>query len=170
MQDTIFYILGAVMIITAFIVVTAKNLLHAALALVSTLFLSAVLFIMLHAEFVAIAQVMVYVGGVVIFMIFSILLTTRLGEKIEKPKLIASLFALISSLLFYFILSKGFSAEVIVKEKLPNEIANIHDFGLRLMNTGKGGFIVPFEIVSILLLAALVGAIVIAKKDKEEEA
>ncbi len=170
MLDTTFYILAVLMTTMAILVVTVKNLLHAALALVSTLFLSAALYIMLHSEFVAIAQLMVYVGGVVIFMIFSILLTTRLGEKEEKPGLFTIVTALVSSVLFFFILNKGISGELSTKENLPEQTANIREFGIRLMTTELGGFIVPFEIISILLLSALVGAIVIAKKDKKGSA
>ena len=170
MLDISFYILAVLMTTMAILVVTVKNLLHAALALVSALFLSAALYIMLHAEFVAIAQVMVYVGGIVIFMIFSILLTTQLGEKAEKPGVFTIITALVSSVLFFFILNKGLSGTFVIKEKLPEQTANLREFGIRLMTTELGGFIVPFEIISLLLLSALVGAIVIAKKDKKEDA
>ena len=113
-----------------------------------------------YAEFTALAQVMVYVGGVVIFVVFTILLPSRLGEDafaVKIPRVFAA-FAL--SIIFVL---------VMVKCLLPIEGLSSGTALAPVLGYGEDGFVIPFEVVSILLLMTLICAITIARKGKEEE-
>jgi NADH-quinone oxidoreductase subunit J len=171
MMNLSFWIIAFFMTAFALGVVTARNILHGALSLIGTFFATAVLYLQLGAEFTAIAQVMVYIGGVVIFTLFTILLTTHLGEESLKTpnfrKITALLIAGFVFVLFLRITS-GLS-ETQITMTGSKEIASITDVGTRLLNTGPDGFIVPFEIISLLLLLTMIGSIVIARKESSSE-
>jgi len=171
MESLIFYFLAAIVIGFAILVVTLPHILHSAIALIVSFFGTAALYIFLQSEFIAIAQILVYIGGIVIFMLFAILLTTRMGEKFLLSSLYKKIVALIVvflvfvSLLYIYFNSPGQFAGV---ELAPVAKGSIAEIGSRLMSTDKTGFIIPFEVISILLLASMVGAIVIARKSEKE--
>lgn len=164
-----FYIVALEILAGAVWAVTAKNVLHSALALIASFFGTAILYLMLSAEFIAVAQVLVYIGGVVIFVIFTILLTTRLGEKAEiapgMRKLLA--LALSATLLGTFLhaLSRAHYFVDVHKQVAPQGFASLQNVGLRFLDPGPNGFLVPFEIISLLLLISVIGAIVVARKE-----
>jgi NADH-quinone oxidoreductase subunit J len=175
MSDFLFYILATVLVTLSFLAVSLPNLLHSAIALIGSFFVTAALYIMLQMEFIALAQIMLYVGGIVVFMLNVILLTTGLGTdnslgQIHKGKWISKGLitgGLLTSLLYFFSENPSRLLEATAHRAAP---VTIDQIGFRLLSTNNG-FIVPFEVVSLLLLAALVGAVVIARKDvKEEEA
>jgi NADH-quinone oxidoreductase subunit J len=138
--------------------------------------MTAALYIMLQLEFVALTQIMLYIGGIIIFMLIIILLTTGLGveDRYQTPnsqRLVGA--AVCATLLFGLLYAiSGKQSVVLVKSVQRAAPVTMDDIGLRLLSTGKEGFIVPFEIISILLLVAMVGAVVIARRDngKEESA
>jgi NADH-quinone oxidoreductase subunit J len=169
--DIGFYIVAFAMLVSAIWAVTAKNILHSALALIGSFFGTAILYLMLSAEFIAVAQVLVYIGGVVIFVIFIILLTSRLGDKAEiapaMRKILA--FALCSAMLGTFLHALD-RAGYLVNTKTAtaaSDFASMRNIGLRFLDPGANGFLVPFEIISLLLLITVIGAIVIARKEGE---
>lgn len=169
MSDVLFYILSFGILFFAIIVVTIKNLLHAALALISTLFLTGVLYIGLHAEFVAVAQVLVYIGGVVIFIVFTIFLTSKLGERPAMPGFFSKIFGVLCAgqlIVFAFVFTRVLPVGEL---KSGERIADLETIGQRLLDTRLGGFIVPFEIISVLLLSALIGAVALARKEPEHK-
>lgn len=147
-------------IISAILVVSLKNLVRAILALASLFLSIAGLYILLSAEFLGLVQVLVYIGGVILLLLFLIMLTENLFEKTQVHflqriiggLLILSLFAIFISIFmkqpFKTILSTNYS---------------IQSIGKLLMTD----YLIPFEVVSLLLLVALIGAIVIAKKEEE---
>ncbi|MBI3313426.1 MAG: NADH-quinone oxidoreductase subunit J [Candidatus Omnitrophica bacterium] len=151
-------------VIAAIGVVTLRNLFYAALALVGVLLGTAGIYIVLHAEFLAAVQVLLYVGSVITLVIFVIMLTQRLTDKSLPQTNRQSLIALAGSLAFLYFLTK-----TILHTPWPVNpaITQVHvstaDLGSALM----GNFVFPFEVISVILLAVLIGAIVIAKKDKE---
>ncbi|MFH1687755.1 MAG: NADH-quinone oxidoreductase subunit J [bacterium] len=159
----VFWILSLVIILSGIMVVVLRNIFHCALFLIMCLFAVAGIYILLNAEFLAAAQVLIYVGGVAILIIFAVMLTTNLAsEKIRMTTenaavafVACALFAVGSLLLLrktdIWNYSKG--------EMLPNNVATIGKF---LMTD----FMLPFEVVSILLLAALIGAITLARKER----
>ena len=171
-MDLAFYAVAFIILVTAVCTVAVKNILQSAVFLIFSFVATAILYLLLHAEFTALAQVMVYVGGVVIFVVFTILLTSRLGEdafSVKIPRIFAA-FAL--SIIFVLVMVKcllpieGLSNGVVAA---PEGYASLKAFALRLLGYGDDGFVIPFEVVSILLLMTLICAITIARKGKEEE-
>lgn len=166
----VFTIIGLVVIFSGFRVVTSRNIVHAALYLVGALGGTAGLFLMLSAEFVAWVLVLVYIGAVIVLFLFGIMITrapTGLDESLNSdhkalPALLASGFFLMMS----WASVDAFGTQVIdsTGEPVPTEI-----IGESLL----GRFVIPFEVVSFVLLAALIGGITLARRDlspaEEEE-
>ncbi len=160
-QNITFGILALVMGVSAIRVVTTKNVVHAALYLVLVLAGVAGIFILLAAEFLAIVQVLVYIGAIVVLFLFGIMLTRApIGKSNELDNdqrgwavLVGlGLFGLLGAILY-----DGFG-----KTKLEGQdVVRTGDVGLAVFQS----YVIPFEVISILLLAALVGAVVIARRD-----
>ncbi|MCL2282082.1 MAG: NADH-quinone oxidoreductase subunit J [Fibromonadales bacterium] len=169
LKDIFFYITAIFMVAGALLTVWVKNVLHSAIALIGTFFGSAVLYFLLSAEFVAVAQVMVYIGGVVVFIVFAILLTSKLGEKnLETSglrKAVAAFFALAITVLAVIIL-RGAGSEGQTEQK---DFASLAAIGEKLLSPGNNGFLLSFEAISLLLLISLIGAITIARTHKEDK-
>jgi len=160
-QNIFFGIIAAVMIVAAYRVVTTHNVVHAALWLVIVLAGVAAQFILLGAEFVAVTQVLVYIGAVVVLFLFGIMLTrASLGEDESVDKEKRSMAAFVGVLLFAVmalaLVDTWGDDRVVIDE--PQRVAEVSD-------SIFSQYIVPFEAVSVLLLAALIGAIVVARKD-----
>ncbi len=158
----VFLVVGLLVLVSAVKVVTAKNVVHAALFLVATLGGSAFLFLMLSAEFVAWALVLIYIGAVLVLFLFGIMITRAPTGKdvgLDSPK---KLWPAVLSGLTFVLLSwaslDGFGATEIVD---IGEATSTEVLGLALL----GRFVIPFEVVSFVLLAALVGGVTIARRD-----
>lgn len=160
-QNIFFGLIAAVMIVAAFRVVTTDNIVHAALWLVIVLAGVAAQFILLGAEFVAVTQVLVYIGAVVVLFLFGVMLTrASLGEDESVAKEKRSMAAFVGVLLFAVMalaLVDTWGDDRVVIDQ-PQRVAEVSD-------SIFSQYIVPFEAVSVLLLAALIGAIVVARKD-----
>ncbi len=172
-NDVLFYADAFLILSCAVVAVSMRHLLHAALALMMSLFCTAGLFILLRAEFAALVQVMVYIGGVVIFIIYTILLTAHLGEDLPKStfarNLGAAAVALAFCALLLLVLWRGHAADVPAGYEPQLDAGGLREIGRRLLSSKSDGFVLPFEIVSLLLLAALVGAVSIARKAMPQE-
>jgi NADH-quinone oxidoreductase subunit J len=160
-QKIIFAVLAVGMSVSALRVVTARNVMHAALYLVGTLLGAAALYILLLAEFVAWVQVLVYVGAIVVLMLFGLMLTRApIGPANfdNNQKLLA---AVCAGAVF------GVSSWIMIEAFEGQEI-QLGDLGTKTREVGEvifSSFVLPFDVVSVLLLAALVGAVVIARRD-----
>ena len=172
-KDILFCATAVIMVAAALLTVLAKNILHSAVALISTFFGTAVLYFLLSAEFIAVAQVMVYIGGVIVFVVFTILLTSRLGERVQETSRPRKIAAFVFSLLIA-ILSVGILKEFgMVLQNQTEDFATLAAIGKRLLSPDEAGFLLPFEAISLLLLISLIGAVTIARipsDDKNEEA
>jgi NADH-quinone oxidoreductase subunit J len=163
-QEVLLWVLGGAMVLAALRVVTSKNVVHAALYLVATLMGAAAIYVMLFAEFVAWVQVLVYVGAIVVLMLFGLMLTRAPigpGNFDNSQRLLA---AACSLLLF------GVTAWILVDNFEGEEIALADGVGTKTESVGEvifSAYVLPFEVVSVLLLAALIGAVVIARRDVE---
>ena len=162
-SQIIFYILSAFILGTALLSVTTRKIFRSAIWLLFSLIGVAGLYFWLEVEFIAAVQIVVYVGGIVVLIIFSIFLTQQSGKEMLKPsalRTIASAFAVLFGFAFtYLLISKNnFSAS----DKSFDW--SVHKIGNQMLQTGENGYALPFEVVSILLLAAMVGCIVIAIK------
>ena len=164
-----FYMLSAVILGFSVLTITTGRMLRAAVYLLFVLVATAGLYFLLNYEFLAAVQLTLYAGGIVVLIIFSILLTSHISHKFARPaawKLWMGFIALIvgSSTVVWVLLSTHFEKAASMTE-LP---VNMHEIGEQLLGTGKNGYVLPFELISILLLAAMVVAIVIAKKEKNQ--
>jgi NADH-quinone oxidoreductase subunit J len=171
--DVIFYAVAALMIIASIVTVVAKNLLQSAVFLIVSFIGTAILYLMLHAEFIAMAQIMVYAGGVVIFVVFTVLLTSHLGETTFNIKLPRNFIAGAIALGLLFTMVRFlFRSEAIQNATAPlaaGDYASLPSLALRLLSADPSGFLIPFELVSFVLLTTLVLSITVARKSKEEK-
>ncbi len=171
-KDIAFYAVALLMIVSSIVTITAKNLLRSAVFLIVSFIGTAIFYLMLHAEFLAMAQIMVYAGGVVIFVVFTVLLTSHLGETVFNINLPRNFIAAaISCGLLFTMVRFLFKAEGIGTKaaSATGDYASLPRLALRLLSTDPSGFIIPFELVSFVLLVTLVAAITIARKFKGEE-
>jgi NADH-quinone oxidoreductase subunit J len=167
-SQLIFYILSAFILGTAILSVTTTRIFRSAIWLLFSLIGVAGLYFWLEVEFVAAVQIVVYVGGIVVLIIFSVFLTQQSGKEMAKPSILRSI-ASILSVLFGFALTYI----LIYKNSFqPHDKPfdwTVNKIGTQMLETGENGYALPFEVVSILLLAAMVGCIVIAIKSKTAE-
>jgi NADH-quinone oxidoreductase subunit J len=165
----IFLLAGAVILGAALMMVTTRKLLHAALWLVATLFGVAVLYAFLQASFLAMVQVVVYIGAIAILFIFAVMLTGRetreKGPQTRSNWLIAAMLGLLVLAGLVFIIL-GFPGVDRTPSALPEGIDLLRTLGNALV--APDAYVLPFEVASILLLAALVGAVYIAGVGKKE--
>jgi NADH-quinone oxidoreductase subunit J len=161
----LFYVLGALLLVSAALVVTVKNIFHAALYLALALFAVAAIYVMLGAYFLAAIQVLVYIWAVVVLAIFVINLTRTLtGAPVTLSRRWVIPTALVSALTACLIVVALLRAADV--SPAPAAAANsTATIGRDLV----GRWVLPFELVSVLLLSALVAAIAIVGKDREEE-
>ena len=160
-QNVIFAILSVVMIVAAFRLVTTKNVVRAALFLAIVLAGAAAQFILLAAEFVAWVQVLVYIGAVVVLLLFGVMLTRAPigteGELDNDQRWLAALVALFLLGALAAVLSDAFGKQKIAFGTIQR--------ATQVSDSIFGPYIIPFEVASVLLLAALVGAVAIARRD-----
>ena len=164
----IFYLLAALTLGSALLAVTTRQIFRAAIYLLFTLIGIAGFYFWLQYQFIAAVQIVVYVGGIVVLIIFSIFLTQQAGEKMPQQKLSRQLFAALAAFCgMALILVQLFQHKFIGTTATALE-PNVVNIGNQMLGTEDGGYALPFEVVSILLLAALIGCIVIALRTKPE--
>ncbi|WP_207514544.1 NADH-quinone oxidoreductase subunit J family protein [Longitalea luteola] len=164
-SDILFYLISAFVLGTAVLAVTANKIFRSAIWLLFSLVGVAALYFWMQVEFVAAVQIIVYVGGVVVLIIFSIFLTQQSGSKMPKPPLKRTLFFILAVLLgfafsYKIIAEYGFASAGPVKPF----VVPVSAIGEQMLDTKQHGFVLPFEVVSMLLLAAMIGCIVIAMR------
>lgn len=163
-----FYCISAFILGTGILAVTTGKIFRSAIWLLFSLMGIAALYFWMQVEFIAAVQIIIYVGGIIVLIIFSIFLTQKSGEEMPKPGFKKSIFALLAvcfGFVFSYLLIYQYG---FVSGNAPFEL-KVSDIGLQMLGTTTHGFILPFEVISILLLAALIGSIVIAIKVKSTE-
>ena len=145
--------------------VTTQRIVRSATYLLFVLFGTAGIYFLLGYTFLGSVQIMVYAGGIVVLYVFSILLTSGEGdraERLKRSRFMAGLFTMIAGLaiILFITLKHNFMQTA---NLAPQEI-NIHTIGHALLSSDKYGYVLPFEAVSILLLACIIGGIMIARK------
>jgi NADH-quinone oxidoreductase subunit J len=162
-QNIAFYVIAALMVFGAIRVVTCKNVVHAALWLVLVLAGVAAQYIVLAAEFVAITQVLVYLGAIVVLFLFGIMLTrAKMGRDTDldgptPTKVGAGIIGVLLFAVMGYALWDGFRDQEF-GDMVVQRTAEVSD---SIFST----YLIPFEVISVLLLAALIGAIVLARRD-----
>jgi NADH-quinone oxidoreductase subunit J len=164
----VFIATAALIVASALMVVTTRNLVHAALWLIAALFGVAVLYVILEAGFLAVVQVVVYIGAIAIMFIFAVMLTRKdlldHGPQVNASWPVALGLSIFSFAGLGFIL-RGFGGTI---AHTPVAIAAGVDPILALGNAlvSPDAFVLPFEVASVLLLAALIGAVYVARNQK----
>lgn len=165
LETLLFYILAVVSVVSAILVVTRRNPVTSALFLVLNFFTLGGLYLTLNAQLIAVIQILVYAGAIMVLFLFVIMLLNlgnieRLSEKISIRKMFG--IGLSAALLMVMIYIFGFSAAALPEGDLQRgvEIGTVEYIGERLFTD----YLFPFEITSVLLLAAMVGAVILAKK------
>ena len=164
----IFYILAATVLTLGALTVFTRRIFRAAVYLLLSLIGVAGIYILMEMEFIAALQIVIYVGGIVVLIIFSIFLTHQAGERLPQQKIRFTVWsALLSAagLAFTVMVLYNQSYKATTQAAIEPSVRNI---GRQLLDYNQHGYVFPFEVVSILLLAALIGSIVIVMNDKKE--
>ena len=166
LETVVFYFLAVFISVCSILTVTTRHMVRSATYLLFTLFGTAGIYFLLGYTFLGSVQIMVYAGGIVVLYVFSILLTSGEGDrttaKLKRSKLLAGLGATVGgAIIVVFITLKH--KFLVTTDLVPLEI-NIKTIGHSMLSSDKFGYLLPFEAVSILLLACIVGGLVIARK------
>jgi NADH-quinone oxidoreductase subunit J len=160
--NVVFGVIAAAMALAAVRVVTTQNIVHAALYLVVVLAGVAAMYILMAAEFTAVVQVLVYIGAIVVLVLFGIMLTRapigRTADLDNDQRWLGLVVALFLLGVLGSVLSDAFGSDKLTPAVAVQRPAEV---GTSIFQT----YVIPFEVVSVLLLAALVGAVVIARRD-----
>jgi NADH-quinone oxidoreductase subunit J len=158
----IFYMLAALTLVSGIFAVGTRQIFRAAIFLLFSLIGVAGLYFWMQYEFIAAVQIVVYVGGITVLIIFSIFLTQQAGEKMPKQKAGRQIFSALAVFCgFAFIMLQVYQHTFVRTAHEPVE-SGVASIGTKMLSVHNGGYALPFEVVSMLLLAALVGCIVIA--------
>lgn len=165
LETVVFYFLAAFISVMSVLTVTTKRIVRSATYLLFVLLGTAFIYFLLGYTFLGSVQIMVYAGGIVVLYVFSILLTSGEGDRAEKLKRSRFLAGLITTLVgaafvLFIQLTHQFGATAGAK---PVEI-KMEQIGLAMLSSDKYGYVLPFEAISILLLACIVGGLLIARK------
>ncbi len=165
MERIIFYVLALMMVVFAITAVTSRKMLRSVIYLLFVLSGVAGIFFLIDYNFLAAIQLTVYAGGIIVLIIFSVLLVHHIELKLEMAKPVRQVITAIACLI-----GMGIFLTVIYSHPFNvidnSVITTTAEIGSKLLSYGNGGFILPFEVISVLLLVAMVGAIVIAKGKK----
>lgn len=165
MEKVIFYILALIMIVSAIASVSSRKMLRSVIYLLFTLIGVAGIYFLIDYNFLAAVQLTVYAGGIIVLVIFSVLLVHHIEMELEMAKLSKKIITAIACLVGLGVfLATIYSTNFNVVEN--NKTTTVEDIGRGLLSYDAGGFILPFEVISVLLLAAMIGAIIIGKGDK----
>lgn len=162
-----FYLFSATIVVFALLAVTSRRILRAAVFLLFSLVATSGFYFLLEYQFLAGVQLALYAGGIVVLIIFSILLTHHISHKFAQPplmKIIPALIVAVAGAGITVIITMAHPFNVADTEPIIADMATI---GVQLMATEKNGYALPFEVISILLLSAMIGAIVIARKSNK---
>jgi NADH-quinone oxidoreductase subunit J len=160
--DAAFFVFAIITVLSAFIVVFSKNVMYSAFSLLFTFFGVAGLYVLLQADFLAMTQILIYVGGILVLMLFGVMLTNKIvnvelksGTLHTIPALL--LVAIVSGTLagLFYSTWKGVDAP-----SLPDQTTTTKTLGEMLMTS----YLLPFEIASVVLLVALIGAAMFARR------
>ena len=164
LQETVFFILATVIVVCSILTVTTNRILRSATYLLFVLFATAGIYFQLEYSFLGAVQLTIYAGGIIILYVFSILLTTADKSKVSRLK---------NSKMFAGLITALAGAAICVNITLMHSVGpsrfvggeiNQKVIGTALMGTEKYQYLLPFEVISVLLLTCIIGGIMIARK------
>ena len=166
-SNIIFYVLAVCMALFSVLTVTTRSIIRAATYLLFVLFGTAGLYFLLGYTFLGAVQAMVYAGGIIVLYVFSILLTSGAKDSLSrfsKTKVGAAIVTSLAglALVAFILFSHGFASQAVgtLNECTPS----IDSIGTFMLSSDKNGYLLPFEAVSVLLLACIVASLIIARK------
>lgn len=166
--DVMFYLFAGMILVFSVLTVTTRRILRAAVFLLFVLVSTAGIYFMLNYNFLAAVQLTVYAGGIVVLIIFSILLTSHISERAKvaewKQSILSALAVVAGAVLtlitvFYF---------TFIPNSGPGIEPNVKNLGQALVSYDVNGYALPFEVISILLLAVMIGAIIVARREESK--
>lgn len=163
--NLLFYAFAALAVLFAISVVCSRRILRAAVYLMGVLGMSAGFYLLLGAEFLAGVQILVYVGGIVVLLVFAIMLTSSIDLIEEKPSLFRKATGLFAAGAFLAAsVAVFFLSDFPVLKKAVAAGSTTREIGLHVLSYGPEGYVLPFEMISLLLLGVAIGGIVLARK------
>jgi NADH-quinone oxidoreductase subunit J len=162
--DIVFYAFAAIVVLSAFVVVFSRNIMYAAFSLLFTFFGVAGLYILLQADFLAVTQILIYVGGILVLLLFGAMLTNNLVSVDIKTGTILTVPAMILAAIVFGSLAAVFYA---TWSQVPEQAAVVTSTTRTLGELLMTRFVLPFEVASVILLAALVGAAFMARRTRK---
>ena len=158
--------LAALTLVSGVLAVTTRQIFRAAIFLLFSLIGIAGLFFWMQYDFIAAVQIVVYVGGITVLIIFSIFLTQQAGDLLPKQKIGRSVFSALAAFCGFILTILQLYRHSFTKTSDQSIVPNVSNIGNQMLGIGDNGFALPFEVVSMLLLAAMIGCIVIALRSK----
>jgi NADH-quinone oxidoreductase subunit J len=159
-----FYLLSAIIVIFSLMAVTSRKVMRATIYLLFVLLATGGIYFLINYNFMGGVQLIVYAGGIVALIIFAVMLTHKIGEEIPaspRYKVISgALLSLAGAIVTIYIIMKH-----PFKLATEDKGQDVKEVGRQLLNLGEGGYVLPFEVISILLLASMIAAIVVAKRE-----
>ncbi len=173
-QQIIFYTFAALTVISASVIIFTHNVLYAAFSLIITFLGVAALYVFAGADFIAVTQVLVYVGGILVLMIFSVMLTNKIsGQAVtthSHNRFLGGLIGLVLFVLLMFGILQANYASLFWLEKAQSSGNIIQDSTIQLLGVKlMSDYVLPFEVAAVLLLVALIGAAYIAQRQMDEK-
>ncbi|MBM3705389.1 MAG: NADH-quinone oxidoreductase subunit J [Actinobacteria bacterium] len=161
-------IISFILVISAIMVVAGRHILHSAFYLAATLLCVAMYFILLRAEYLAAVQILVYIGSIVVLILFALMMTrTKVGHRTNISNNQRIFAALVALALFVCLTLVFYNAKI---DTVADNVSNLKIISIKeFANILFSGYTLPFEVASVLLLAALVGSVVLAMKEKTDE-
>ncbi|RAQ97223.1 hypothetical protein A4R35_16915 [Thermogemmatispora tikiterensis] len=178
LASLIFWIIAVVLVAAALVVVGQRNIVHSALALVVVFAMASGIFLLLNAEFIAIVQILIYAGAVTILILFALMLTRIAGQRVTNPNArpLAMAVALVVSALvglgiIFAATVSQFAQSAPAAQLLQGTVCslpsnNVIAIGQLLYSPSCYSYVLPFEIATVVLLVAIVGAIVISREEE----
>jgi len=161
--QVMFYILAAVIVIFSLLAVTSRRVMRATTYLLFVLLATSGIYFLIDYNFMAGVQLIVYAGGIVALIVFAVMLTDKIGSKLDPPDKFKAISTAILS-----IVGAGITISVLLThtfEPSQKDVAQkVETLGTHLLSYGEGGYVLPFEVISILLLASMIAAIIVAKR------
>lgn len=163
--DIIFYFFAIITLVSAGIVVFSRNIIYSAFSLLFTFFGVAGIYILLNADFIAVAQLLIYVGGILVLLLFGVMLTNKVISVDIKTGTVQTLPAsLLVAMTAGSLCGIFYVTDWKIVQSVPEVSTTTYSLGEMFMTT----YLLPFEVASVILLVALIGAVMIARRDKQE--
>ena len=168
-NQVMFAFLALMILVFSVLTVTSRKILRAAVYLLFVLISTAGVYFLLEYTFLAAVQLTVYAGGIVVLIIFSILLTSHISERAAVASMKQSLLSALATGAGAILTLLTILRFTFVPSSAPASTSTVTDVGTALVSYERFGFALPFEVISILLLAVMIGAIIVARREKDSD-